>query len=242
MSGQLSKKLTKLLGILPVLFFLNACGGGGTVDITAEDEATFVGSVSVEKKLSERSSLDISYLATAGSNSQAINTGIQFNGSRVSEGVIENDYIFHAVTAHYNYTYFLGKRFRLTAAPALQFGYADLEGSITGLNPNFNETLPAYGLRLGSSFNFTDRTSTAAEFAVYDQRAGNTYTTAGIWVEHNFSNDLGLRFGYSTHHIEDGDRFSSDRCTTPEAEPENCEESGFAIHSTGLHLGLEIKR
>lgn len=220
---------------------LSGCGGG-TVDIMGEDTSTFVGSVNIEKKLSDRSTIDVSYLATAGSNSQFIGTGIQFDGNRISEGVIDNEFTLQTLTAHYDYTYLLSKRLRLTAAPALQLSYIELEGRIAGLNPTFNEFRPAYGLKLGSSLHFSDRTSAVAEAAVYDQAGGDVYITSGIWVKHLFNDNFALKLGYSTHHISDRNSFSSDSCTGPEEDIGNCDDSGLSVDAAGVHLGLTLKR
>ena len=214
------QRASSLLLSLTVLSSITACVGGGTMDIVGEDDATFVGSITMEKQLSDRTAIDISYLATGGSNSQFINTGIQYEGSRVTEGTIENTYMFQAVTAHYDYTYFLGERFRLSAAPAVQFSYFDLEGMTEGLPPRLNELYPAYGLRLGASYNFNDRTSIVFETALYDQKDRNGYSTSGIWLAHGINKDIGLKFGYSIHDVNDGDRYSSDSCRTPDAEPD----------------------
>ena len=239
-----SKKPCRWLITTIMLSCLSGCGSG-TIDIMGEDTSTFVGSVSIEKKLSDRSTIDLGYLATAGSNSQFLgsgesDTGIQFDGMRVTEGTLDNEFTFQTVTAHYEYTYLLTDRFRLTAAPALQLSFADIEGRIDGFNPTLNEFLPAFGLKLGSSLHFTDRTSAVAEAAVYNQTDSHLYFATGIWVSHLLRNNIALKFGYSTHYISD-DTTLADRCDGP-ISVETCSDSGLSIEASGLHVGLSFKR
>ena len=224
-----------------MLSCLSGCGSG-TLDLMGEDNSTFVGSVGIQKKLSDQSTIDISYLATAGSNSQFLGTaeseretGIQFDGIRVTEGTVENDFTFQTVTAHYEYAYLLSDTFKLTVAPALQLGFAEVEGRIDGLNPTVDEFLPAIGLKLGSSLNFTDQTSLVAEGAFYNQTESHRYFTSGIWVNHLFRNNIALQVGFSTHYTTDND--STDMCDGP-ISVENCNDSGLSIDASGLHLGL----
>ncbi len=217
-----------------------ACSGGGTVDIMADDTATFVGSASLEQKYSDRYTVDVDYLVTTGSSSQLINTGIQFGGNRVTDGRVDSDFTFQALTAHFEYTYFKRDRFSLTAAPALQLTHTALDAGAEGLNLSFNELFPAYGLKLGTSFQISNQTRAIAETAVYDQRAGDAYFTSGIWLEHDINQVVGFKFGYSTHIMDDGDDFASDGCTGTDDDPADCENSGFSIRAAGLHAGIKI--
>ena len=212
----------------------------GTRDIEGRDTKTLVAGAGYQKKLSERTALDINYIITGGNNTQPIFDAVQFEGTRLTEGTLRNHFTLQALTGNYKYNLANGERLKFYIAPGLKLNHGYIEVAASTSEAGISSFDPGYGFKFGGSWKINDQLSLAAQIGLYQGRGSDHYTHSGIWLGYDIRQNTQLQFGYTHHFLGDSHSGNRDECNSSENTAEQCQDSKIDIESGGIHFGIKF--
>ena len=241
-------RITPCTGLAVIL---TACtGGSGAIDISGENRRTLIGSIGVARTLSEKSTVELRYVASAGRNEQTIGefSDVQLNGIRLDGPVtLRNRYSLQALSATYQYSYFSGERLNLGISPGIVVTQANVSSESESANTSLSDFRRGVGFRLNGSYRFHDKYAFLAEYEVYHLGDGDYwYTTRGLWFTFDWTKNLQGRLGTSISTLDDGEDGNGDICEPQinrpfDDRPEVCNDSLFNILSGGIQIGAKYE-